>query len=81
MVDFSLIALAGLVHKSVDGFRGGVQKGDQAVRLRGVVGFREGHGVMGDLRSDKSSCVEWLKTSVTRNTSVVGVVLNGTKSW
>jgi hypothetical protein len=26
----------------------------------------------GDLRSDKSSCVEWLKTLVTRNTSVVG---------
>lgn len=47
MVDFPFVTLAGFVHKSVDGFGCGVKERDQAVCLRGLGGFREGHGVVG----------------------------------
>ena len=47
MVYFPLVALAGFVHESVDGFGCSVQEGYQTVSLRRVAGFREGHGVVG----------------------------------
>lgn len=47
MVYFPLVTLAGFVHKSIDGFGSGVKKGHQAVCLGGLVGFREGHSVVG----------------------------------
>ena len=85
MVDFPLVSLARLVHESVDGFRGGVEEGDQAVCLRGLAGFGEGHGVVGifdHCRSDKTSCgiglepcgspVPRVSSSVLRGTGRVG---------
>ena len=81
MVDFPLVALARLVHESVDGFRGGVEEGDQAVCLRGLAGFGEGHGVVGIFAQTRRlalnglelwSLVTRVSSSVLRGTGRVG---------